>query len=560
MNKPRLSCVTAVMAVATIFAAYPSLLPQAAAQNASFSGNAPVQVDRSVTRIELITGTSRLLEFGYDVPELVVDNQSVIRATPIAANQVLLTALKPGIAAITVSDANKKTQTINVLVGGDVRALEMKLQQIFPNSAVRATALETGVVLSGTLARADQVPTVLSVASEYFPRVHNAMQLPDSQMIAIEVQVYEVARSKVRSLGIDWQLSVDDLNLDVFGGQNVFNSVAFSVVENGDRLDGFLQALESRNLAKLLDRPTIVTMNGRPAEFLEGGELPFEVSQGLGSTTIEFRPFGTKLDVVPIVQGEGSVRLEIRAEVSEPSTDLANDTGTPGFRVRRVNTGVDMKIGHTLALAGDIREEIEAQTSGIPWLMNTPYVGSLFRRVQETKSEIELVILLTPRFVGEMDPALLPPGRPGRGTVSPSDCQLYHKSYLEVPRCGPDCGHHMPNQPREPVPGENWQYAPGYTQGQPAGAQPNYTISDSSPAQPAASAPTPSATPATAPRSPAPTAPSSSYDWIQDPTKVETPNGAATPGFGFPGQPNLNSAQPTGPKTSNLPLKNLFRR
>ena len=55
-------------------------------------------------------------------------------------------------------------------------------------------------------------------------------------------------------------------------------------------------------MAKLLDEPTLVSKDGRPAEFLSGGEVPFQVASGLGSNSIEFRPFGTKLDIVPIIQ------------------------------------------------------------------------------------------------------------------------------------------------------------------------------------------------------------------------------------------------------------------
>lgn len=448
MNKPRPNGISSGLLVALMIGAAATGSARLSFAQQEQPSSAPIKVDRTVSRLELIAKTSRLLEFEYDVPELVVDNQAIVRATPIASDKVLLTALKPGIATITVNDKEQRSQTIDIVVMGDVRALEMVLQQLYPSSRIKAMALESGVVLTGTLARASDVQGALNVATEYFPQVHNYMKLPDSQLIAIEVQVYEVARSKVRELGIDWRLDTSSFDLNVAGAANPVNNLTFGVVNGGDSLSGFLRALESQNLAKLLDKPTLVTQNGRPAEFLEGGELPFQVSQGFGQVSIEFRPFGTKLDVVPIVQGEGFIRLEVRAEVSEPSSDLANNTGVSGFRVRRVNTGVDMKIGHTLVLAGDIREEVEAQTSGIPGLKNMPYIGAAFRTVKETRSEIELVMLLTPRFIGEVDPSLLPAMMPGRQTVSPSDGELYWNGHIEVPRCGPDCPG-LPNQPNE---------------------------------------------------------------------------------------------------------------
>lgn len=527
MSKPQLARVMAI-AIATSCLFW-STTSSAIAQNAT---SAPINVDRTVSTVELITKTSRLLEFDYDVPELVIDNQNIIRATPIASNKVLITALKPGFATITASDANQTTQTLNVLVRGDVRALEMALRQFYPNSNLRATALETGVVLTGTLANANDVEGAVNVAEQYFPSVFNNIKLPNSQMIAIEVQVYEVARTKVRELGMDWQLLTGDFDLNVNGAANAANNLSFSVVENGDTFNGFLQTLERRSLARLMDKPVLVTMNGRPAEFLQGGELPFEVNQGLGNVTIEFRPFGTKLDVVPIVQGEGTIRLEVRAEISEPDQALANNTGVAGFRVRRVNTGVDMKVGHTLALAGDIREETESEVRGIPYAMDLPLIGRAFSRVEETKQEVELVMLLTPRFIGEVDPALMPAGGPGRNSVSPSDCELYRNGYIEVPRCGPDCGG-LPNQPQDPVPG---QYGGSF----------GYGVN--TPVQPPATAPAQSTVPAI-PSQPA------SQQWQAPPTGPQTSSNGVRNGFGYPGQ-----SRKQAPRTSGFSLKKLIRR
>ena len=174
MRMPRLTSVPAI-AIATLCLSATLMVSTVAAQNTSNS--APIRIDHSVSSIDLITKTSRLLEFDYDVPEMVIDNQSVLRATPIASNKVLLTALKPGFATITASDPNNQTQTLTVMVRGDVRSLEMALRQFYPSSTIRATALETGVVLSGTLARGEDVEGAMAVASEYFPKVYNNIKL-----------------------------------------------------------------------------------------------------------------------------------------------------------------------------------------------------------------------------------------------------------------------------------------------------------------------------------------------------------------------------------------------
>jgi pilus assembly protein CpaC len=234
-------------------------------------------------------------------------------------------------------------------------------------------------------------------------------------------------------------------------------------------------------------------MNGRAAEFLNGGEIPIQVSAGLGSTTVEFRPFGTKLDLVPIVLGQGRLRLEIRAEVSEVAADLSSGTNVPGFRVRRVNTGAEMNAGHTLALAGDYREVVEATKQGVPWLINRPYLGQLFRRNQETKNEIELVFLITPTFINEVEQSQMPVNLPGRSTQSPSDTEFYLRGYQEVPQCDTECplptpvgalnapGNVLPMQPYVPqsMPPAGTQQGPMVTP-QPSTGEPEIKVEEKS--------------------------------------------------------------------------------
>ena len=429
------------------------------------------KVDKLVNSLRLTEHTSQKLTFGYTVHEVVIGNQEVLQATPIAPNEILIRGLKPGVTTLTMIDQAKKSQTIEIHVLGDVRKLEAILKMYFPDSHVKVNAMNTGVFLAGTVARADEVNKIVDVSKRYFPEVENNLRVGGSQLVAIEVQVYEVSRTKLRQLGVDWALDSGAVTIvqsvaDLISASSVApgtlaagsgQTLSFGVINDGTTFTSFLQALEKKNLAKLMDKPTLVAINGRPANFLSGGEVPIVVNGGLGVASIEFRPFGTRLDIVPIVLGHGRVRLEVRAEVSEVANDLSGNTGTPGFRVRRVDTGVEMRAGHTLALAGDYREETEAEVKGIPGLVNTPWIGSLFRRVEESKNEVELVFLVTPRFIGEVENHQLPAWGPGQNTVSPNDCELYFNGHLEVPRCDDNCDITMqrPFGGSAPIVGEN---------------------------------------------------------------------------------------------------------
>lgn len=443
-----LHCITLSLAVVAMNATLTNTFAQ------SLDKTGEMKVSRSVEQIEIIANTAKRLEFDYDIPDIVVENEQVIRVRPVARNQLLVIGLRPGVTAVTVRDTEGKLQHVEVQVTADVRDLQRTLKKHFPSSNIRAIPLKEGVMLTGTVGQANDVNTIVELATDYFPaRVLNRMVIDGSQMVAIEVKVYEVSRSKLRRLGVDWAVVTDNFNIgsSIAGiiGQLSPNPgvlptagnapITFGVLSNGDQFSAFIDALEQRDMAKLMDQPTLVAINGRAAEFLSGGEIPIQVASGLGTNSIEFRPFGTKLDIVPKLLGGGRMRLELRAEVSEIANDLSNGSGVPGFRVRRVNTAVTMKAGHTLALAGDYREEEESQVRGIPGLLNLPAIGTAFRRTQDSRNETELVFLITPRFVGEVPQGQVQNPSVGRMTSSPSDEELYFKGFVEVPKCGEDC-------------------------------------------------------------------------------------------------------------------------
>ena len=432
------------------------------------------KINDSVDTVEMTVGSSRRLTFDYKVPEVIVENPNLLNATPISAYQVNVSARQAGVSTITFRDTEGKSQTITVVVKMDVRKVEMAIAQHFPTSNVKVTALSTGIVLAGHVSRAQDVDPIMAIAQDFFAsKVINLLQVEGAQVVAIEVKVYEVSRTKLKNLGVDWAVLGQRFNF-VSGFSDLIQSVtdpasvsadanlAIGVIKNNGTFNMVVNALEKNNVAKLLSQPTLITSNGRPAEFLSGGEIPILVPSGLGTTSIEFRPFGTRLDFVPLVHGEGNLTLEVRAEVSEIATELSTSTGVPGFRVRRVNTGVPMRAGQTVALAGDIFEKTDTEVRGAPGLVDVPFWGVPFRNTQDKRVETELVFLITPRFVASVDPTVTPLPGPGVATTNPSNLELFSHGYIEVPDCQQDC-------PRDL--GAPFTY-PSYNQGVPANAAP----------------------------------------------------------------------------------------
>lgn len=132
-------------------------------------------------------------------------------------------------------------------------------------------------------------------------------------------------------------------------------TVGFRVIDPDGVLADLTTALKQAGALKVLAEPHLATTSGRPASFCAGGEFPIRVPQSDGQSTIEYRKYGTQLDCVPIVLGNGRIRLEVRPRVSEIDVDrsiVVGEMTVPGLRVRELDTAVEMNVGQTIMLAG----------------------------------------------------------------------------------------------------------------------------------------------------------------------------------------------------------------
>jgi len=412
-------------------------------------------VDSSSHRLEMIVNTSRILKLDKEVPRVMVNNPDVVRVSPLAPNQIQVFALKPGVTQINLFDEDEGVRSVDVVVFADARQLEMVLRTHFPKAAIRIRPLNSSVMLSGYVDRSEHISRIVSIASDYYPKVINNINVGGVQQISLHVKLLEVSRTKLRSIGMDFAnfnsndsvitsaaglISAAGTTAAGIAGTGL-DTVQFGVVDGANTFLAAVRFLQDNNLAKVLAEPTLVTVSGRPASFLSGGEFPIIVPQSLGVNGVEFKQFGTRVDFVPIVQGSGNIRLEVRPQVSEIDNSRSveiNGILIPALRTRWVDTAVEMRAGQTLALAGLIQSRIEAEKVGFPLLHDIPFLGNLFGRNEEENSEVELLVIVRPELVDALDPheAQHIIG-PGERTTSPTDCEFYGRGYIESPNCYP---------------------------------------------------------------------------------------------------------------------------
>jgi pilus assembly protein CpaC len=303
------------------------------------------------------------------------------------------------------------SEVIDVRVGYDAEGLQQDLVAAFPNEPIRVRNLGEVLMLTGELSNSGVQASAERIAEKYAPdSVISRLTIQNSQQVVLEVRILEASRSALQDLGVN--LSIFNSSFSVITGSGLIglNPPHGAITSRGGSgsttIDSQLQALEEKGAVRTLARPNLVAISGQKASFLAGGEFPFPVPQDLDKISIEFKPYGVRLNFTPNVQDNGWIRLNVEPEVSQLDYNNAltiRDFVVPALTVRRAATTLELKPGDSFAMAGLFSQNYENAVQQFPGLGNLPVLGALFRSARWKRSETELLIIVTPRLASPAD-------------------------------------------------------------------------------------------------------------------------------------------------------------
>ena len=255
------------------------------------------------------------------------------------------------------------------------------------------------------------------------------------KQVALHVRMAEVSDEAGRELGFDYygDGTTTDGNL-VAGGLLTTKISPYTDsppgLTVGPATDGFFgfahnlrkfrfettwKALESTGDLRVLATPTLVTRSGQPAFFLSGGELAVPIAStataGQTNVTIEWKEFGTKLEVTPTVEEDGSITLKVAPELSQ--LDFSNPLALSGFTIpslisRKASTTVNLRPGEHLAIGGLKQTESIKVVRRIPILGQIPFLGFFFTNTRTDQATHDLLVVVSPEMV-EQASSTVPP-------------------------------------------------------------------------------------------------------------------------------------------------------
>ena len=184
----------------------------------------------------------------------------------------------------------------------------------------------------------------------------------------------------------------------------------FGVISDNRNFAVTLNAVASKNKLKVLSSPHLMTADNHEAHILVGNEVPIITTQSSTNElqfqgtsgilqNIQYRDTGVILTVLPQVNSEGLVNMQIRQEVSQIASATTGGIASPTFSTREAETTVVVQSGETIVIGGIIDDTVDRTRSGVPFLMDIPVIGRAFRVDSDNVMRTELIVLLTPHVV-----------------------------------------------------------------------------------------------------------------------------------------------------------------
>lgn len=386
------------------------------------------------------------------ITRLAVGNPDIADIRLLSNNDYLVVGKKAGSTSLLVwSDHGR--QEYNVYVSGDDEGTEKAIQKAIGYPGVKVQMMNGKLLLRGKVKNQYEHDSAVKVAQLYLgsgggaassasangegqgavtdSNIIDLLDMTNPSQVRLEAQIIEINTSAERDLGIQyWSPTLGNTTTTNAFGETTSTDITrgssnlFYVGENFknprgsfgwlgshfSNINASLQALVTEGKARILSRPSITTMSGQKANILIGGRIPIPTSAGDGQIAIDWREYGIKLNIEPVVDAENKITSKVHAEVSTLDyghSVTENDFSIPAIASREADAVINVRSGMTMAIGGLLNSQDGKTVTKIPLLGDIPIIGQFFRHTQKTRDNRELLILITPTLVSDETPVAM---------------------------------------------------------------------------------------------------------------------------------------------------------
>jgi pilus assembly protein CpaC len=387
-------------------------------------------------QLRLTVGKSVVIDYADDIRQISTSNPEIVDASPVTAREILVHGKGLGAATLIVWNKGGERTFYNVVVETNLDPLRVLIRETFPDEKIEVQSSRESLSLTGTVSSPGVAERAAALAAPFAKTVVNNLQVATAveKQVLVRVKFAELDRARASQFGVNLvstgatntigllstqQFSPPRIDEISSAGSKFTVSDALNVFAFRPDLDlaAFVKALQAESILQILAEPNLLTMNGKEASFLVGGEFPVPVLQGganSGAVTVQFREFGIRLMFTPVVTANNTIRMHLRQEVS--TIDVANAIQISGFTIpalstRRAETDIELGQGRSFIVAGLLDNRETEAYSKIPGLADLPILGALFKSRDVKQNRTELVMIVTPELAEALrpgEPAPLP--------------------------------------------------------------------------------------------------------------------------------------------------------
>ena len=399
---------------------------------------AGVSTQDSTNDLVVAVGKSVLVDCAHPIQRVAIGLGDFATASAVTPTEILLDGKAAGDTSLIIWEVGGERQFFNVsvraastLTNDRVEGLRRELRNELPGQAIKISVDSGNIFLRGTvkdLGSSQRAVDIASTAGKVVNLLDVNVPASDPQIL-LKVRFASVDRNLEKQFGINFfstgfgntiaavntgQYSPPGLSIPSAGSPSVptiSNQLNMFAFLPGLNLGATLEALESKGIVQVLAEPNVLAANGKQASFLAGGEYPYPTVQGTsaggaGAVTISFKEYGVRLNFIPTVTVRGTIRLQVAPEVS--SLDFTNAIEIAGFDVpaiatRKIKTEVELRDGQSFAIGGLLDNRDTETYEKIPFLGDIPILGKFFQSMQKTRTNTELIVLVTPEVVAPIE-------------------------------------------------------------------------------------------------------------------------------------------------------------
>lgn len=360
--------------------------------------------------LHVMAGHSLVLHGTVPMKRVYVGDPKVLSSFNSSPNDLLVTAKEPGVTSLAIWDQNGGSQVYTISVDVDPTELQSAVDGMYPGGGIQVSGMADRLELNGVVPTQEIADGLGKLGSSYSKQVANALRVMPvmPRQVELKLQIIEVDRTKLDQFAVNFSQS-GKTPVSTSTGQFA-SPLNLSIGYLKESINLNIQALAQQSALQILAEPTLTTLSGGTAKFLSGGEFPIPVAQAASATggtasnaiTIQFRPYGVKVDFLPVVQADNTIRLKVAPEVS--TLDYGNAVTISGFTIpalstRRADTEIQLKNGQSFVLSGLLDHRTIESLARVPGISRVPILGELFKSRNQTHTVTELVFVVTANIV-----------------------------------------------------------------------------------------------------------------------------------------------------------------